>query len=165
MQLTPGYTPLITKPTRITKSTATLIDNIFTNNLNRTEHLNGILFNDISDHLPIFSITEHDLQNHGTMPESNEHSLTHKSLESFSSKLQSCNWQSVLSKNDPAESYTAFYKEFFQLYNKSFPIKNCKSKNSKRSNNQWISHGLKKSSKRKEALYKNFVKKLTQKDE
>ena len=155
-----GYTPLITKPTRITKSTATLIDNIFTNNLNRTEHLNGILFNDISDHLPIFTITEHDLQNYGTKTETNEYStrkITHKSLESFSSKLQSCNWQSVLSKNDPTESYTAFYKEFFQLYNKTFPINNCKSKNSKRSNNQWISQGLKKSSKRKEALYKSFI--------
>ena len=160
-----GYKPLITKPTRITKSTATLIDNIFTNNLNRTEHLNGILFNDISDHLPIFTITEHDLQNDGTKTETNENStrkITHKSLESFSSKLQSCNWQSVLSKNDPTESYTAFYKEFFQLYNKTFPINNCKSKNSKRSNNQWISQGLKKSSKRKEALYKNFIKKPTQ---
>ena len=37
-----GYTPLITKPTRITKSTATLID-IFTNNLSKMEHLNDIL--------------------------------------------------------------------------------------------------------------------------
>ena len=49
------------KPTRITKSTATLIDNLFTNNLSKTEHLNGILFNDISDHLPIFTITGHEL--------------------------------------------------------------------------------------------------------
>lgn len=48
-----GYMPLITKPTRITKSTATLIDNIFTNNLSRTEQSSGILINDISDHLPI----------------------------------------------------------------------------------------------------------------
>ena len=55
-----GYTPLISKPTRIAKSTATLIDNIFTNNLSKTEHLNGILLNDISDHFPIFTITEHE---------------------------------------------------------------------------------------------------------
>ena len=48
-----GYMLLITKPTRITKSTATLIDNIFTNNLSRTEQSSGILINDISDHLPI----------------------------------------------------------------------------------------------------------------
>ena len=53
-----GYMPLITKPTRVTKSTATLIDNIFTNNANKTGHQSGILLNDISDHLPIFTITE-----------------------------------------------------------------------------------------------------------
>ena len=35
--------PLTTKPTRITKSTATLIDNIFTNNANKTGYQSGIL--------------------------------------------------------------------------------------------------------------------------
>ena len=42
-----GYMPLITKPTRITKSTATLIDNIFTNNANKTGHQSGILLNNL----------------------------------------------------------------------------------------------------------------------
>ena len=135
-----GYTPLITKPTRITKFTATLIDNIFTNNLSRTEYLNGILFNDLSDHLPIFTITNHDTQNHSTMTKPGDCStrqISSKSLESFSRKLQCCDWQSVLSKNDPTVSYTTFFKEFFELYENFFPIKNFKSKNSKRSNSQW----------------------------
>ena len=48
--------PLISKPTRITSSTATLIDNIFTNNLDLT--MNGnILYTDWSDHLPVFQVT------------------------------------------------------------------------------------------------------------
>ena len=164
-----GYMPLITKPTRITKSTATLIDNIFTNNLSRTEHSSGILINDISDHLPIFTITEYNiLDQHGTMTESNRYStrkISTKSLESFSRKLQSFDWRSVLSKNDPTESYTVFLEEFFGLYDRFFPIKNNKSNSSKRSNNQWISKGLKKSSKRKEALYKKFLKNPTQQNE
>lgn len=45
--------PTITKPTRITGNGATLIDNIFTNNI-ESNSLSGILINDISDHLPIF---------------------------------------------------------------------------------------------------------------
>ena len=49
-----AFTPLITKPTRITSSTATLIDNIFTNRACNSFH--GILLTDISDHLPIFCI-------------------------------------------------------------------------------------------------------------
>ena len=51
-----GAYPLITKPTRITLGSSTLIDNIFTN-LIRTSK-NGILINDISDHLPTFSVID-----------------------------------------------------------------------------------------------------------
>ena len=97
-----GYTPLITKPTRITKSTATLIDNIFANNLNKMEHLNGILLNDISDHFPIFTITEHELQN--CLPKTPKiddcitRLITKKSLEAFCCKIKNCDWQSTLSK-------------------------------------------------------------------
>ena len=48
-----GLFPAITKPTRITRTSATLIDNIFTNNV--TENLNcGIVINETSDHLPVF---------------------------------------------------------------------------------------------------------------
>ena len=47
--------PLITRPTRITPHTATLIDNIFVNNF-FVRSRSGLLFTDISDHLPVFSI-------------------------------------------------------------------------------------------------------------
>ena len=51
---TSSFVPLITKPTRITEHTATIIDNIFTNNIEKVENsINGIIFTDISDHLPI----------------------------------------------------------------------------------------------------------------
>ena len=53
-----GFIPLITRPPRVTESTATLIDNIFTNRLN-SQHggtIQGILLTNISDHYPIFHI-------------------------------------------------------------------------------------------------------------
>ena len=49
------FFPLITRPTRITSNTATLIDNIFANNFNNFS-VSGLLFCDISDHLPIFTL-------------------------------------------------------------------------------------------------------------
>ena len=49
--------PQITKPTTITP-TATLKDNIYSNDiLGEYNQLQGILYSDISDHLPIFIIT------------------------------------------------------------------------------------------------------------
>ena len=44
-----GLFPLITKPTRITSHSATLIDNIFTN-IHDNAHMSGI-----SDHFPVFT--------------------------------------------------------------------------------------------------------------
>ena len=89
------------------------------------EHLNGILLNDISDHFPIFTITEHELQNCTKPPKIDDCTtriITNKSLESFCCETEKYDWQSTLSKNDPTESYTAFFKDFFELYDKFFPI-------------------------------------------
>ena len=54
-----GYYPLITKPTRLTRKTASLIDNIFTNELQYATK-SGVFICDVSDHLPIFQICSYD---------------------------------------------------------------------------------------------------------
>ena len=50
-----GIYPLIDKPSQITDSSATLIDNIFANELN-SNITSGLLINDISDNLPLFCV-------------------------------------------------------------------------------------------------------------
>ena len=62
--LTHSMLPLINRPTRVAKSSATLIDNIFTNNIEATK-FQGIFYTDISDHFPIFMIEnsiKHDIK-------------------------------------------------------------------------------------------------------
>ena len=53
-----GLHPLITRPTRITSHTKTLIDNIFTSDLSSQIH-SGLIIIDMSDNLPIYQITEY----------------------------------------------------------------------------------------------------------
>ena len=54
-----SFLPLITRPTRITASSATLIDNIFTNHIENLDHsTQGLLVTDVSDHYPIFHINK-----------------------------------------------------------------------------------------------------------
>ena len=49
-----AFFSLISNPTRLTSYSATLIDNIFTNKL--SQHVfNGIVLNDLSDHLQVFT--------------------------------------------------------------------------------------------------------------
>ena len=52
-----SFLPLIDKPSRITDSSFSLIDNIFTNNFN-SDISSGLFVNDISDHFPVFQISK-----------------------------------------------------------------------------------------------------------
>ena len=54
-----GMYPAITKPTRISNVSATLIDNIFTNYINR-DITSGLLITEISDHLSVFAVCKND---------------------------------------------------------------------------------------------------------
>lgn len=54
-----GLYPQITRPSRITSHSATLIDNIFTNII-QNNTVSGLLIHDISDHLPIFTVYDNN---------------------------------------------------------------------------------------------------------
>ena len=58
--ITHGYLPVITKPTRICSSTATLIDHIYTNNISSTHH-SGIIITHVADHFGTFLITQNQI--------------------------------------------------------------------------------------------------------
>ena len=51
-----AFISLINRPSRITSTTAILIDNIFTNSTNIENSFQGLLVTDVSDHLPIFCV-------------------------------------------------------------------------------------------------------------
>ncbi len=51
-----SFLPTCTKPTRITHTSATLIDNLFIKYNNKYELRSGILVEDLSDHFPIYCI-------------------------------------------------------------------------------------------------------------
>lgn len=58
MMFSIGLSPQITKPSRIVNHRATLIDRIFSNDMeNKNKWMNE---NDMSDHIPIFAIFNHD---------------------------------------------------------------------------------------------------------
>ena len=59
--------PLISRPTPLTSYSATLIDNIFTNNISALCD-NGLIINDLSDHLPIFTLCYTDARSSTIKP-------------------------------------------------------------------------------------------------
>ena len=100
------FTPLITKPTRVTSNTATLIDNIFTNSGRNS--FNGILLSDISDHFPIFciNITKCVIRTDAEFKQQREYKT--KNIDDFSEKMRLTNCQTVLNTIEPQLAYSSF---------------------------------------------------------
>ena len=149
-----GHLPYITKPTRVTQRSATLIDNIFSNDTDSVEYTHsGILYTDISDHFPIFYIDY-------SCSIENVDSVVHRrvysdeNIAAFKTKLSEKNWNDVLSCDDVETAYSLFMKDFIDLYNESFPLKAFKK--GYKTRKAWLSDGMKRSIKRKNKLFKRF---------
>lgn len=149
------FYPLITRPTRITTHTATLIDNIFTNDPNN--HLNGLLLNDISDHLPIFAILHGNIDHNSS---NNNPTMTRvrskENINKFKEQLRNIDWMEIEGYNNPHSAYTSFLEKYTKVYNTCFPLKRTKTKYNV-NNKPWLSKGLLKSINRKNKLYKKYL--------
>ena len=66
--------PLITRPTRITSHSNTIIDNIYATNVTSCIQ-SGLIINDMTDHLPIFQITEEEEEKEEEEEEEEEETL------------------------------------------------------------------------------------------
>ena len=145
-----SFFPLISRPTRITSNSATLIDNIFTNDPNNCS-ASGLLFTDISDHLPIFTILSDHCKNTSKNIYVTFRDKNANNMAAFKAELQTVNWDDVTGHNDPNSAYETFLSKCTASYNKCFPLKKVKARNV-HLNKSWLSKGLLKSMKRKNIL-------------
>jgi len=142
--------PVITKPTRITDTSASLIDHIYYNQIDNAKLFTGILHTRITDHFPIFLI------NRGTV-KSEPSTIIKKRIfnqdntKRFESIMTNISWDSVLNNDDAQEAYTNFHNSLLEAFEMSFPYESIKLgyKNKK----TWLTQALKVSIKRKNKLY------------
>ena len=152
----------ITKPTRITSNSATLIDNIFTNS--KSYQTSGIIITDISDHLPVFITTDLKLhRNNIDTPETEVRQFNAENMKCFKSELGKVDWENLCSEGDANKSYKCFIDKFNSLYDKCFlKSKKVLSKRVNKIKSPWLSYGLLKCIRRKNRLYKKFLRKPTE---
>jgi len=151
------FFPLISKPTRITSHSATLIDNIFTNHIS-SNFRSGIILNDISDHLPIFALSTCDPLPPIRTGNFISRVFSEANNERFRSSLSDTDWSSIISvSSDPSVSFDSFIAHFKKIYDDCFPIKVIKKRKSKVFS-PWITNALLVSVRQKNRLYKKFIK-------
>ena len=158
-----SYLPMINRPTRITTSTATLIDNIFCNSaFHHTHYSSGVLFNLISDHFPVFYIL-HEIE----IPQKDQkvikRNYCQKNQNAFINELSEIDWTSLYTFDNVQLAYDLFHQNISRLFDKCFP-KIC-IKPGYKTRKPWLSDELKENIKTKNKLYRISRKNPTLKNE
>ena len=156
-----NFLPYITTPTRVTDTTATLIDHVFlrvNNKLRNVKLSSGVLFSDITDHLPCFMIIDISSNN-----DKNERPyiriFSERNISNFKNSLAQINWEEVLNAHDVSQNCTNFYEKIHTLYNTNFPLIKQSRKRSK--DKKWLSGNLKACIRKKHQLYVRQLKSPT----
>ena len=148
-----SFIPIINKPTRITDTSATLIDNILINN--PSNFTSGILLYDISDHLPIFIIRKHILMNNSnpnTFVKLNFREINLRTIDCMCAELQSRLSELDFNTNDVNISLNSLENLIFELYYRFCPIK-TKTISIKQYSKPWITREILHNVKKRQAYF------------
>ena len=152
-----SYVPTIFYPTRITGTSSTLIDNIFFNGITY-KFETAIIYNEISDHLPVAIHIHLKLSKIKPSLEFKRRKYTTEKIELFKRDLLDADWNPVYteSRNNVNNYYAIFLHIFSTLFEKYFPIETIRIKNVISPRKCWITRGLVKSCKRRSILFKKY---------
>ena len=153
------FIPLIDKPSRVTARSMSLIDNIFTNNFDLNVS-SGLFYNDISDHFPVFQITQKQFPAHD-IPVHSSRLINDDTINAFQQELICNDWTTIFNFSDTTLAFDKFLETFTILYNKVFVTKSYKSIR-KKIRKPWISLELYKKIKKKNRMYKLYRLKPTE---
>lgn len=145
-----NFYPIITKPTRITSHSATLIDHIYTNSSN-FDLMSGILTLDITDHLPVFCLVSNNTKKEKTSIYYRDYSQFNK--EQYLYDLGKVKWNDMYVDNDINETTRNIMKTIHKIIDKYAPIKLASRRKMKQMQKPWITNGILKSVKQKQKLY------------
>jgi hypothetical protein len=149
--------PCITKPTRITHKTATLIDNIYLSAPYKGPLQSGILVTDISDHFPIFIFCGHKTAMNAPKSTITSRSLTPDKIIAINDKLRITDWNTLknLQVND---AYSHFINILQSIIDDIAPEKTKTFSDRNTIREPWMSPGLIRSSNKLQKLYRKQLK-------
>ena len=166
-----NFIPVINKPTRITNTTSTLIDNSFINFYEQSWK-SGIIYENYSDHLPtflIFPFSKDSLKSDPTVTNLQFRKFSAANYEAFYTILRDTNWPKALNINTTSSNndvlcnsaktkFNEFLIKFENIFNKAFPkTTTTKPKSDKlRLKNPWMTQELINCCKIKSRMYKIY---------
>ena len=146
--------PTITKPTRITRSTATLLDNIIIGRTFQANYEPNIVISDLSDHLPcLLKLCDNSIFT--KLPKKiTTRGLNQDKVVEVNNILHGINWDEKLTAGTVSEQYTRFHHILQDTLDKVAPFHSVKIPRHKLIREPWMSKGLHKCHKKQQQLYK-----------
>ena len=152
-----GFRPLILQPTRVTSQSATLIDNIYINDIEARSTGGNITFS-ISDHFPQFctlSIFE-KTQKRKTVKYGR--SFKNFNHDEFKNELKVIDWEALFNEKNCDDSFTAFFDAIEKLLDEMAPVRRLSKKEINLLTRPWITSGILKSIKDRDYTHRSFLK-------
>lgn len=117
-----SFVPLVSKPTRLSSSSISLIDNIFSNHLRAHSVSSTFLYDSsISDHLLVLHIIESLPISRKPMATKGYYRINDANLAKFAESMSRTPWDRISSISDPNLAFNALYDRTIQCFHQSFP--------------------------------------------
>ncbi len=153
--------PVINRATRLTYSTATLIDNIILKYQPAMKVSSDILISDISDHFPIICLVGYPntkLKHSNKCLDFTYRPMKQENIDSLNNALHDINW-SFLNTMDTTEAFRAFVIRLQDLIDIYMPLRRTQIPANHVIRDPWMTRGLINSSVNCIRLYRNCMRK------
>ena len=144
--------PVTTHHTRITHSSATLIDNIFVESKLTGQITSKILISDISDHLPTFTVLENLLPSCDNKREITSRDIRQKNLDKLNEDLK-LSLSTLDTNKDVNSQFDAFHQALQVCIEKNCLITTRRISKHKFRTEPWLTHGLLISGNKQKKIY------------
>ena len=150
--------PTITRPSRITQTSATLIDNIFISEKFQRDYGSALLVTDTSDHLPIMCLLKQTKITDKTPLTFESRSLMAEKLNVVKNKLYLEDWHGLLNKTNIDENFNLLNDKISDTLDEVAPVRTIIILARRRFIEPWMSKSLESSSRKKAQLYEETLK-------
>ena len=114
--------PTITRPTRITQQSATLIDNIFTSEILQRNFDSVLIIIGMSDHLPIITLFKQTKITDKSQIEFESRRLNEDKINEINQKIHDVDWNGNLNNDNCSTNFSKFCKLFQTTMDEVSPI-------------------------------------------
>ena len=150
--------PTITRPTRITKSSATLIDNILVSQSLCGNYESGILIDDISDHMPSICVIKSIKGVGKDVIQITSRDMRPRNLNALKTHLNNYDWTKLLTTSDVNTSMTSLHNILQKEIDHCIPEATRSLRRKQVRREVWITPILKKSIDKSKRLYHRVLK-------